>query len=421
MPSADPAPSPAHARPDPVALADQCVMCGLCLPHCPSYRVLRSEADSPRGRIALARGLAQGALPATADTLSHLDRCLACGTCERVCPSQVRYLDLLQITREGHPVAGGTTRWLWPWLTRPRRLRAAVGLARALAAARWLPHLAAWLLPRTAPLARAAAEFPPPPAPQRLPAFTPAAHAPARGRIGLLLGCVASAYDRDTLAAAIRLLAALGYDVLIPPDQGCCGALARHAGEASRAAAQAAPTRAALEAEGIDVVLVAASGCHDTVRDLTLAGSGLAVQELCSFLAADAGLDDLEFRPLARRAALHVACSQAGIAGSATAMHRLLARIPQLDVVALGPQPACCGAAGSYFLQHPDIAAPLRAEKLDQLAALDPDVLLTANIGCRLYLGNGLRQRGSTLEVRHPVALLAQQLAATAGAAPLQS
>ena len=391
------------------ALADQCVQCGLCLPHCPTYRVSGNEAESPRGRIALARALASGSLVDTDSASRHLDHCLSCMSCETVCPSQVQYGALLQEVRELHPASSPFLRRLQPWLAKPRRLRALAAMLRVATAWRWMPRVLRRWMPDS-PLTHAARELPAIPAAIALPALTQSRRETSRGRVGLMLGCVASVFDRDTHAASIRLLAALGYDVVIAPDQGCCGALARHAGHVDEAQAAAASTRRAIVASHVDSVLISASGCFDTVRDFTLADSGIAVHDALSFIAADRELASLRFRPLPKKAALHIACTQSRIAGSVASMRRLLAAIPELQVLAMEEQPTCCGASGSYFLDFPDISQPLRAAKLAQIDTLSPDLVLSANIGCRLYLGNGLRQGASRLDLIHPLTLLAQQL-----------
>jgi glycolate oxidase iron-sulfur subunit len=392
-----------------ILLADQCVQCGLCQPHCPTYSVARSEADSPRGRIALARALAEGRVDMDSSAGLHLDRCLACRRCERVCPSQVRYGDLLQLARQQRPARAPSVSRLMPLLARPWRLRVLARLAGWTRAPRWLPRLASAIAPR-ARLLRWLRELPDLPQAPRPSALARSLRAPSRGCIALLAGCVASAYDHDTLAATQSLLQALGYDVAVPRGQGCCGALAYHSGRIHDAQALATRTRHALLAARPQAVLVTASGCCECTRDLTLADQPVAVYEALTFLAQDDNLPSLRFRPLARTAALHVPCTQAGIAGSMAATRRLLGLIPQLQLKELSQPPYCCGASGSYFLDHPEFAEPLRAAKLDEAAALEPDMVLSANIGCRLYLDNGLRQRGSALRVRHPLSLLAQQL-----------
>ena len=388
------------------ALADQCVKCGLCLPHCPTYHVGRSEAESPRGRIAFAQALAMGRIEATPTLSTHLDQCLACLHCERVCPSKVRYGELIVATRA---LLRGPARPRWSPIgflaVHLRWLRAALRLANAPIIGHILRSRAAQALLRPLRLDRLLRELP------RLPIVDRSATrqiASPRGRVGLFLGCVAAATDRDVHAGAARLLRALGYEVVLPGDQGCCGALALHAGDIGGADRLGAKLRDAFA--GVDTVLVSASGCFGTLRDHVFARGAPRVREIHEFLDADAQVSKLRFRPLPARAALHTPCTQRNVARSHNAIARLLGRIPQLEIAPLPEQPGCCGAAGDYFLKHAPIADALRAEKVEQTRVLGSDLLVTSNVGCRIFLDNGMRQTGQTIPVTHPVVLLAQQL-----------
>ena len=389
-------------------LADQCVKCGLCLPHCPTYRVGRSEAESPRGRIALAQALAQQQLEPTPTLTAHLDQCLVCLHCERVCPSHVRYGELIVKTRillrEHAPPRPRRKRWLAFLLAHLRWLRAVLRMANLPLISHVVRSRALQqLLPSR--IRRPAQELP------RLPrARMPSAPRPtsSRGRIGVFLGCVASVADRDVHASAIRLLTALGYEPVLPKDQGCCGALALHAGDSIGASALAAKLRCAFE--GIDTVLVSSSGCFGTLRDQAFANAAVRVCEIHEFLDHDPQLGALRLRPLAVRVAVHTPCTQKTVGHADPAIRRLLGRIPQLEIADLPDQPGCCGAAGDYFLGHAPIADALRAEKLDQVQALRPDLLVTSNVGCRIFLDNGLSERRAAISVTHPIVLLAQQL-----------
>lgn len=406
MPGAS-VPIPA-SDPSLLILADQCVQCGLCLPHCPTYRLEATEAESPRGRIALAKALATGALDPGPLALAHLDHCLGCLSCQKVCPSQVRYDEILTRTRAQlrarRPAVGRLRRSLHD----PKLLTRLAQLGAILRTDRWLPAFAR-LLPKDSLLRRLALSQPSPPLRLVEPDRTQSRPA-ARGRIVLFRGCVASVHDRDTFAAARTLLEALGYEVVATSAGACCGALPRHAGEIEAATTNAAATREELRRSGAEIVLTTASGCFGDLRDQVLGDDAMRVIDIHAFLAADAGLAALHFRPLAKKAALHLPCTQVNVAGGADAIQALLARVPQLTVLPLPEQPRCCGAAGSYFIEQPEFADRLRAQKLDQTAALHPDIILTSNIGCRIHLGNGLRQREERIPLRHPLALLAEQL-----------
>ena len=371
-------------------LADQCVKCGLCVPLCPTYHVARNEAESPRGRIAFAAALASNPESMSASMVDHLDRCLACMTCEHVCPSHVRYGELIVATREelvqrGRSRGSRTLQWL---VRHPTVLRAVLRGAN---------------LPVVRGFAREAPRIPP------LPHFSSrASTSKSRGRVGLFLGCVASLADRDVHTGAKRLLEALGYEIAVPTTQACCGALALHNGDADAAVAAADVTRNAFV--GVDTVLVSASGCFGTLRDHTFAGVATRVREIHEFLSADTEFARLHFAALHKKIALHTPCTQANVAHAEATIQSLLTRIPQLEIVSMPNEPRCCGAAGDYFLRHPETAKALRSEKLDQLQGIAPDLLVTSNVGCRIFLDNGLRQRAGPVQVAHPIVLLAQQL-----------
>jgi glycolate oxidase iron-sulfur subunit len=395
---------------DLLTLADQCVLCGLCLPVCPTYRVGRTEVESPRGRISLIKALAAGTLAPEPATTAHLDHCLGCLSCERACPSGVQYGQLIDRHRQATAAPPDRLqRFIYGLIAKPRRLQQLARLSHALRLSRWLSPLARGIRTKRTGIAQMIAKIPSLPAlpPQRVARESPQG---TRGTVGLFLGCIASAFDRDTHAAARILLNALGYRVVEPPTQGCCGALPQHAGHTDVAATLAAATRDAFVGARVDTLLVSASGCYGTLRDLTFADSGIAVREIGEFLAADAALSTLTFEPLKRKAALHRPCSLDNRVRAGAATRSLLQHIPHLDIAELPPQPRCCGAGGSHFLRHPEIAEPLRDEQLDQVDALDADLLLTSNIGCRLHLADGLRARGGRIEVLHPITLLARQL-----------
>jgi glycolate oxidase iron-sulfur subunit len=370
-------PTPADAPPADAArvaaLADRCVQCGLCLPHCPTYRLDRIEAEGPRGRIAYAKAVAAGTLEPTPAGDRHLDQCLGCRRCEQACPAGVRYEDLLVLARAGQAARGA----------RPEGHRAARLLGHPLALAAALP------------LARLARRLPavPSAAPVASPTPTPA----PRGTVDLFVGCVASTYESSTRRALVRLLAAAGWDAVEPPGQGCCGTAAAHAGDAAGAESLAHRNRAAF---GERPVLSLASGCQ-SILAASLAGRA-EVGDALAFLSAHG--DALRFRPARTRVALHLPCSQRVLGGD-TAARALLARIPGLDLVEL-PDTGCCGAAGTHMLAEPGRAALFRAPLLESLAASGATQLLSANIGCRLHLANA-----ASIPVRHPVDFLAEHLA----------
>ncbi len=387
-----------------LALADACVLCGLCLPHCPTYRLDARESESPRGRVLLAQALAREPGAIDASSISALEHCLGCGRCEQVCPAKVRFGELMRQTRRMLP-----------------RRRAVPGVRLLLWASRH-PQLLARLLPRLRPLrillprgsrrALSAAAPAVTDSGAALPAHMPSEHCertetPAlrSRRVGLLIGCVARSLESGAQHAAVRLLRACGHTVLVPQEQGCCGALDQHAGRSAQADALIAANQRTWAALGPELLVSTASGCQGAHA------AGLAsiapVIDILSLLADDATFAALSLRRLDRRVALHLPCTQRADARSVQATRALLARIPGIALIEL-PDSGCCGAGGAHMLQFPDRAERLRQPLLDAVIASGATTLVSANIGCRLHLGGAAELAG--IDLRHPLELLAEAL-----------
>jgi glycolate oxidase iron-sulfur subunit len=378
-------PVPAASPPDRLlALADRCVQCGLCLPTCPTYGLEREEAESPRGRIALARAWTLGTIPPTDISDSHLDHCLGCRSCEAVCPAGVEYGELLveARTRQRARRGVGWRQAAMEWLAaRPRLLEALLSLYGRL-----FPVLPKSLrpLPRPARVARKAATATP-------------SMAPAEP-LALFVGCIARPYETAVREAAVRLCAAAGARMHVPPAQTCCGALHAHAGSPSQHLV--AINRAVFSGSG--TVLTLASGCHEAVGQ-ALSGVAATVDSL-AFLYQRA--DAIQFAECRERIALHLPCTQRHVVKSVAALRGLLARIPGLEVIELTAGYGCCGAAGTQMLLDPARAADYRSPLLEQFERSGATRLLSANIGCRLHLANATAK-----PVQHPLEFLAACLA----------
>ncbi|OOG43256.1 hypothetical protein B0E51_00045 [Rhodanobacter sp. C05] len=381
-------------------LADQCVQCGLCLPVCPTYALDRNEAESPRGRIAIAAALARGQVDPTAGLREHLDHCLGCLNCEKACPANVQYGELLIETRALLGPGPQSPPQLLNLIKRPVLMRALRRIGGWLALSRWKGWLAR-RLPADSPW-RAALLL--------MPTEAPAARARAndknhgQSRVALFPGCVASIDDAEAQQAAITLLQAAGFQVSLLPAF-CCGAMDLHGGAVKSAERAAQHVRRAWAECGASQLVSVTSGCLGTLRR---ALPGVSVVDPVELLATHA--DALAFRPLAQRLALHLPCTQINVARSEHALLQLLRRVPNLDVMPLPRPPYCCGAAGSHLLEFPERAAQLRDATLRQAATLDPQQLLSSNIGCRLHLAVGIDAQGLHWPTRHPLTLLAQQL-----------
>jgi len=393
------------------------VLCGLCLPHCPTYRKTGDENESPRGRVVLMRALASGTLPASERLASHLSRCLGCRACERVCPSGVRYGQLIE-TGRALLCAQQPPTWLarcgLGLSARPRlltgigamlRLYQRSGLQRLVRVSGALRLLGMQRLDLLLPT---------------LPAALPreafhAAQGTRRGRVALFLGCVARVLDANTLAAAIRLLTRLGFDVVIPENQTCCGALQREAGQTEPAQRLARHNLDVFRAAGADAVITVASGCGAVLADPgnqkgISTDRPTRILDIHQFLADVALPDSMTLAALPVTIAVQDPCSLRNALRAEQAVYALLGRIPAARIVPLAENHLCCGGAGAYPLRQPAMADLLRADKLAHLQQLQPAVLATANLGCALHLRAGLRAQGLNIEVVHPLVLFERQL-----------
>jgi glycolate oxidase iron-sulfur subunit len=409
---------PAVMRPEfppalPLQVADQCVKCGMCLPHCPTYNVTLDEAESPRGRLALMQGLAHGAIAPDDAMAAHLDGCLTCRACEVVCPAKVPYGRLIDSAREQ------LAAWR-PQRTRAARLMAAVlthPLLRALVVAPLLLYQRLGLqalvrklrLLGSGRLARLESLLPRLHWP-RLPAASADAGA---ADVMLFANCTSPLAEPQTLRAAVALLEAAGCRVAVPQDQGCCGAMHQHAGLPEPARGCASRNVAAFA--GAAPVVGVASGCTAQLLEYELmlgeAGTQFArrARDLGGFLLSHPGFAALRFRPLEARVLVHTPCTQRNVVKAPDTTRQLLARIPGLRLEALDS--ACCGAAGSYFVTQPAMADALLEPKLEMARRTQPDLLVSSNAGCAMHLAAGLRRAGLEVRVLHPLALLEEQRA----------
>jgi glycolate oxidase iron-sulfur subunit len=369
---------------DPELIAD-CVHCGFCLPTCPTYSLWHEEMDSPRGRILLMGALADGSMEMTDDVAEHFDRCLGCMACVTSCPSGVQYDRLIELARvevaEHHrrTISQRLLRsTLFALLPHRRRLRAALALRRLPAPG---PFAA---LKRLAPPWSA-----PAPAPEHLPGTGP--------RVALVSGCVQSVVFGDVNAATARVLAAEGFDVHVPRDQGCCGALHAHAGRLGPGVRRAQAL--SRELAGYDHIVTNAAGCGSHLKDHGVGGVVDVSELLCASVSA-------ERHPLELTVALQDPCHLRHAQRVVSQPRAMLASIPGLRVVEVADQDICCGSAGIYNLVQPQAAAELGDRKAAGVLATGAVAYASANPGCLVQVSAALRRAGRPLPAFHPIELL---------------
>ena len=391
---------------------DKCVHCGFCLPTCPTYQVLGEEMDSPRGRIILMKEVLEGELPLD-QALRYIDRCLGCMACVTACPSGVPYAHLLgpfraraEKLRVRPPLSAAARRLVKETLPYPGRFRLAAKAGR-------LGKLGGRLLPEEL---RGMVELLPPglPPAQPLPDIFPAVGR-RRGRVALLAGCVQQALAPQINWATLRVLARNGIETVVPPGQGCCGSLSLHIGEDEQARGLARINLGVFPAD-VDAIITNAAGCGSGMHEYPLlfageADCGRAAEFAGRVLDISVFLDKLGLvQPLGLpeplRVAYHDACHLAHAQGVTAEPRRLLAAIPNLHLVEIAEGELCCGSAGTYNLEQPDLAHRIGQRKARNILATGAQAVVTGNIGCLTQIRSHLELLGRPLPIWHTVELL---------------
>ncbi len=403
-----------------------CVHCGFCLPTCPTYVLWGEEMDSPRGRIYLMKAGLEGRADMSASFVGHMDACLGCMACVTACPSGVQYGPLIEKTRaqieRRYPRQPGDRllrRALFAVLPYPARLRALLApLAIVGPAVRAVARSGVGaILPRPV---RAMLTLAPPVSLSGLTSDTPErteAVGQRRMTVGLLTGCVQRVSFRPVNDATVRVLTAEGCEVRAPHSQGCCGALALHAGRVDLARDLAKRLIEVFADPAIDRIIVNAAGCGSAMKEYgELFESDPAWADRARAFSAKVKdvsefLSDLEparatRHPIHARVAYHDACHLAHAQGVRAAPRALLAAIPGVDVVTAAESEICCGSAGIYNIVQPEPAAALGARKARHLSALAPDVVATGNPGCTVQIAAAGRSAGSPWPVVHPIEII---------------
>ena len=392
---------------------ETCVHCGFCLAACPTYSELGQEMDSPRGRIVLMKQVLEEKLPWAA-AQPHVDRCLGCLACEPACPSGVPYRDLISPFRA---------------VAQPKFKRTFAETLRRFLAAQSIPFPRRFRLAATAgrlgkfirPLVPSAlrpmidlvpASIPPV---ESWPHVTPAI-GKRRARVALLTGCAQQVLAPDINTATIAVLAQQGVEVIIPDAQGCCGGLAWHTGDLAAAQNFARKNLEAFPSD-VDAILTNAAGCGSAMHEYHLVLRGTPDQARAeSFrhrvMDVSLFLQRLGLRPppptaqVPRRIAYHDACHLSNAQGVRAEPRALLRAIPGVEVIELTDAHLCCGSAGTYNLDQPEVAASLGDKKARAVIASGAEVVASGNIGCLTQLSAHLDRLGSTIKVRHTFQIL---------------
>lgn len=386
-----------------LTIADSCVKCGICSPHCPTYTHTQNENESPRGRIALIQAWAGGNLNITSNLLEHIDNCLLCRACEKACPAVVPYAKLIDDFRAEMHSEQSTPMSvkLLKILSENKKARGWLKSSLTFYKQRNLQKTARFLhLPQILGLEKLERLIPNSQESQTLQDYYPAKN-DVKGDVGLFIGCMGELFDFETVNAAITVLTHIGFNVHLPQSQACCGALALHEGDAKTAKNLAAQNQAAFANENLQAIITIASGCGSTLKDYAP-----KVVDISHFLSQF----EFDLKPLAANIRVHSPCTLKNVLKTDKSVLILLKQIPDANILPLPETTQCCGSAGTYSLRHDKMAQTLLNELLETVLEKPADYLVSSNIGCALHIAAGLRERGENLKIVHPIVLIAQQL-----------
>ena len=411
-----------HHPPD-AALIGDCVHCGFCLPTCPTYVLWGEEMDSPRGRIYLMKEGLEGE-PMSDSMVSHWDACLGCMACVTACPSGVQYDRLIEQTRaqverrhERSAKDKALRGLIFSVFPHPKRLRLLRGPLRLLQRSRLdLALRRTGLLDKLAPQLAAMERLAPRLGrPEPLPPYIRAA-GERRAVVGLLTGCVQGAFFPGVNSATARVLQAEGCDVVVPPAQGCCGALSVHNGRETEGQEYARRLVDAFEGSGVEYVVVNSAGCGSTMKEYAeLLADDPAYADRARVFAERVRdvaeiLDELGAvaprHPLEMSVAYHDACHLGHAQGVRAQPRRLLEAIPGLELREIAEAELCCGSAGVYNILNPEPARELGDRKAANIVATGAQVLVTANPGCLMQVTSAIERSGHPMGLAHTIEVL---------------
>lgn len=404
-----------------------CVHCGFCLSACPTYLETGNELDSPRGRIYLMKSALHGEIPIGGALTEHLDKCLGCLACEPACPSGVKYGSLIEAGRsqiERNYDRGPAEKLhrqaifsLFPYPGRLKLVLPFLYLYQKLGISTLVRS--SGILGKVSPkLEQMEAMLPPVKSPA-FPSTLPAVIAPKgkkRFRVAMLSGCVQSVFFGDTNGATARVLAENGCEILVPENQGCCGALSVHSGRLTEGREFAKSTIRTFEDLDVDAIIVNSAGCGSTMKEygeILKDDAGFAeraeelshkTKDVMEFLS-DIGLEG-KLQELNLRVTYQDACHLGHAQRIKSQPRQVMAQIPGLEFTEMPESDVCCGSAGIYNLVQPEMSQSLLERKIKNLRTQKVDFLVAGNPGCLLQIKKGIDKYGLGIKTAHPIELL---------------
>ncbi len=385
-----------------IRASDECVMCGLCLPHCPTYRIAQVEAESPRGRIALIRALYENQLKPDKSLHKHLNNCLSCMKCEQVCPANVDYEKIIDAGRaiskpQQNLAEKAQQSFVLLVLSQNllrKTLKTLLSIVQYFGLLRILPKLRLFSLATN----------------QNSTRFSTFKSDVTNGpKICVISSCANDFLNDPTQSAATAILSKLNCEVTEPNSIPCCGALHQHTGNLKKSNNLRDEFIDAYKGKDFDYLVTVTTGCGAQIKQFEDALS-LKVIDINDFLLTQLETANLAFNPLAKKVFIQSPCTQMHVTSEKNLIPRLLSVIPDIELLHFDDQTGCCGAGGINSLTNAKLANQLIDSKIDELKKYKNAILVSSNIGCALHFQARLKQENIPIQVRHPVTLLAEQM-----------
>lgn len=381
--------------------ASECMRCGQCVSGCPTFRLFQIHEETPRSRIRTISKILVEDSPVSVEELRHLNNCVQCRVCETVCPSKMAYGQLFDAAQAKlHTHLNSLAKmafylienkkpraWLMPFLS----IYLKSGLRKFVQSSQLLEKInlanAEKLL--TTPALKSFFEIYP-------------TNGVRRGNVALFTGCIAKHFDREMLDTAIKLLNANGFNVKIPKQQSCCGAIHQHNGQSATDLIK--NNLAVFNSLNVDAVIHVATGCGMMLSEYENEIFKKRLFDIHEFLLANWS-ENLKLKSSDLNVAVHEPCSGRNVLKNQKSVYALLQKIPNLNIKALADNQICCGSGGSYMLTHPENAQQLRDLKQQIIHDAKVDLVVSSNFGCVIHL------KSEQTNVLHPLIFLAAQLA----------
>jgi glycolate oxidase iron-sulfur subunit len=388
----------------------ECVHCGLCISACPTYQIFKTEMDSPRGRLHIARAIADGRIGFVPGAVKHLDLCLDCRACFSECPASVKYPYVIEAVKVEMARSGAFGIWrrlisffIDRAISSPQILSSAVRILKAMRALHifsiadrmklwrpWNPFaMMELMIPEDAT-----------PSPGIFGSFRPNDPGKPALRVGFFKGCVMESVYSHVNISTIELLVRAGCEVVVPEDQVCCGAPSLHLGFPERAEEMARRNLAAFEDIGVDLIVTNCAGCGAMMKDYgetfggRFHGFSRKVRDICELLAellpSGGVMGELQGGP---RVTYHDPCHLAHAQGIREQPRALIRAVEGVDFVEMSSSDRCCGGAGAYGILHPSVSLELLSRKIEDIEDTGASYIVTANPGCMMQMEMGIRIR----------------------------